>query len=720
MKKSIFETKRIMKKATAYLTTTILFFILMLMQISFAQSTTFNYTGSVQTYTVPSGVTQLQIEAYGAQGGGDFGGNGGSATGIVPVTPGAVLEVYVGGKPTVQLGPGGFNGGGAVTALPCGGPSDGWPGGGASDVRTTSSLSSRIIVAGGGGGQGYSNGIGGLGGGSTGGNGAASWISNTNGKGGTQIAGGEGGVYSSGPSSPAPSGSFGTGGNSGPTGTYCTGGAGGGGWYGGGGGYVSAGGGGSSYVSYPGTTSASTTSGVNAGNGYVIITVLCSGLTPNISATSICQGESLTLAATSSNGGSINWNNGVINGVSFIPQNVGTTTYTATSSNSNDCPYSVVITINPLPTVSAGNDISICPGNSVTLTASGNATNYSWSGGISDGIAFTPSFSANYIVTGTNTSTGCEATSNVNVDLAALPIVSAGPDQLICNGGTVTLSGSGNASTYTWNNGVLNGVPFNQSNGSVIYIVTGISSAGCISTDSVVVTIGNPPVVNAGNDISICLGTSISLTGTGNANTYTWNNGIQNGVPFIPAQSAVYSVTGTNTSTGCQNTDNVSVTVNPIPDISLLSSDELLGNDGSITLTILTGTPPFTYDWSNDGIGDNDDNINISNLDDGIYSVIVTDANGCEVIESVSVDSQLGVEEENYEFSIYPNPATKLLTLQFNEEFSYHVFNLNGQILLSGTGKDKVFLDLSELSSGIYQIHMQSDSLSSIQKILKY
>ncbi len=98
---------------------------------SFAQ-TDFNYTGDVQTFEVPEFVTSIKIEAWGAQGGGseacdvtenqDDGGLGGYSTGELSVTPGQILNVYVGGKPVQVNGvgsPGGYNGGG----------SSGWYGG---------------------------------------------------------------------------------------------------------------------------------------------------------------------------------------------------------------------------------------------------------------------------------------------------------------------------------------------------------------------------------------------------------------------------------------------------------------------------------------------------------------------------------------------------------------------------------------------------------------
>ena len=113
--------------------------------------------GAVQTYTVPARVTQVVIEAWGAQGGtlacacpGDgTGGSGGHVSGTLAVTPGETLSVRIGGTGLSDLfgSAGGFNGGGA------GG--NGAGGGGATDVRQGGdTLSDRVLVAGGGGGAG--------------------------------------------------------------------------------------------------------------------------------------------------------------------------------------------------------------------------------------------------------------------------------------------------------------------------------------------------------------------------------------------------------------------------------------------------------------------------------------------------------------------------------------------------------------------------------------
>ena len=158
---------------------------------------TFNYTGDVQTYTVPQRCIQLIVDCVGGAGsrGNDngVGDNPGSFGGRVQckltVTSGQVLNIYVGGGKLYGYGAGGWNGGGA------GGSSEGGcPGGGASDIRIGGTeLTDRKVVAGGGGGGNW--GCGGNGGGLTGGDGAYQYA---NGKGGTQSAGGAGGTSASG------------------------------------------------------------------------------------------------------------------------------------------------------------------------------------------------------------------------------------------------------------------------------------------------------------------------------------------------------------------------------------------------------------------------------------------------------------------------------------------------------------------------------------------
>jgi hypothetical protein len=223
--------------------------------------TTLDYTGSLQTYSIPSGITAIRVMMWGAGGGGGQaggwsygapGGAGGYATGIVTVTPTANVYVVVGGNGATNATTSAYGGGGPVVG---GGDNHyGGSGGGYSGLFSGTSLTqaNAIMIAGGGGGGGSSRAgagnVGGAGGGLQGENGGSPYDGKTDyrGQAGTQTA--AGGVINNSSS-----------GQGALQGGTCTagsgyGGGGGGGWYGGsGGGYseqntMSGGGGGSGYL----------------------------------------------------------------------------------------------------------------------------------------------------------------------------------------------------------------------------------------------------------------------------------------------------------------------------------------------------------------------------------------------------------------------------------------------------------------------------------------
>lgn len=238
----------------------------------------FEYTGAPQPFTVPEGITRLHIIAFGAAGGGRSGGPGGTTDAWIPVRPGQLLGVVVGGKGdggrNCNGGAGGYNGGGTGGGSRggCDSVYEGGGGGGASDIRDGlhGGLEKRLLVAGGGGGEAAASvgwWSGGDGGGRDGGKGDA-YNDADKGYGGTKTAGGLAGEKTC-PGHDATPGALGKGGDGGFSCTEYknyTGGGGGGGYYGGGGGsgnhscffcnkgpYDGSGGGGSGFV-VPGAT----------------------------------------------------------------------------------------------------------------------------------------------------------------------------------------------------------------------------------------------------------------------------------------------------------------------------------------------------------------------------------------------------------------------------------------------------------------------------------
>jgi hypothetical protein len=264
-----------------------------------------------------------------------------------------------------------------------------------------------------------------------------------------------------------------------------------------------------------------------------------------------------------------------------------TETITATGClNSN----SVTISVNARPTATITSvSQPICVGDSYTLTGTFTATG-NWTFNLSDGsvitasgsgnrsISVSPSSTTNYTsvsLTDANcTSISSDLTGSTLVTVNSLPTIGvtnaetsgvSNNDAIICNGASITLSGTGGVS-YVWNNGITNNTSFAPvSTGT--YSVTGTDVNGCQNTSSQVVTVRSIPTIGvtnaetsgvSNNDAIICNGASITLSGIGGV-SYTWNNGITNNTSFAPVSTGTYSVTGTDVN-GCQNTSSQSVT----------------------------------------------------------------------------------------------------------------------------------------------------------------
>jgi len=93
-----------------------------------------------------------------------------------------------------------------------------------------------------------------------------------------------------------------------------------------------------------------------------------------------------------------------------------------------------------------------------------------------------------HTITYTSPSNNCPGIEIFTITLEDIPIVSAGPDQTVCLGSSILLSGQG-ALYYTWNNGLINGVPYLPGVGQTEFIVQGNTNAGCTATDTLVVTV---------------------------------------------------------------------------------------------------------------------------------------------------------------------------------------------------------------------------------------
>jgi hypothetical protein len=361
-------------------------------------------------------------------------------------------------------------------------------------------------------------------------------------------------------------------------------------------------------------------------NGSITITVNpLPNVTANLTSTNVCSGDSLLLFAAGAN--FYSWNNGVSNNVKFVPSANGN--YIVTGIDVNGClgNDTVAVTINALPTVIASvNNDTICDGSTVTLTGIG-ASSYAWDNGVTNGIAFTPASTQTYTVTGTDAN-GCSNTASQTITVNALPTVTANSTaSAVCAGSTVTLT-SGGASTYTWNNGVTEGVAFVPTS-TLTYTVTGTDVNGCSNTASQTVTVNTLPTVTASASSSaVCAGNTVTLTG-GGASTYSWDNGVTEGVAFVPTSTLTYTVTGTDAN-GCSNTASQTVTVNALPSVTASSTASAVCAGSTVTLS---GGGASSYTWGN-GVTNA---VAFTPTSTQTYTVIGTDANGCSNTASVTV-----------------------------------------------------------------------------------
>jgi hypothetical protein len=246
-------------------------------------------------------------------------------------------------------------------------------------------------------------------------------------------------------------------------------------------------------------------------------------LTLNQTVTEYCLNETPSeLVATASAGHTLTWyddNNNILStAASRTPSTTSavSTLYKVTQTDANGCesaPLNITVTVHALPPVNAGADVEVCDGESVVLTAT-NASTYSWSGGISNGVSFTPPSSTmtTYTVTGTDAN-GCVGTDVVNVTSNAAPLItlSASPSA-VCSGDDVVLTATGGA-TYTWGPGVTSGATGSTQTvnptTSTTYTVTGEDgTTNCTVSASVTVTVNQAPVVptvNPANITEYCL-----------------------------------------------------------------------------------------------------------------------------------------------------------------------------------------------------------------------
>jgi gliding motility-associated-like protein len=304
------------------------------------------------------------------------------------------------------------------------------------------------------------------------------------------------------------------------------------------------------------------------------------------------------------------------------------------------------IFVRKLPLVDAGADTTICRAECVQLEATGTAVWYNWSpttglnaSDIPNPIAC-PTQTTTYVVTAMGPD-GCVAIDSVTIFVESSLSVSA-TDPIICPGESTQLHVTG-GTTYLWSptaslNDPTSANPIANPSVTTVYTVTSVNEKGCQLIENIVIMVDTLPKPIACADKTICKGDSIQLIVTTHAQ-YAWSPAntlidANTGTPTaFPTETTTYIVTVTDEN-GCSNTDDVIVFVN--------EANANAGPDQTICIgetAQLNATGGTTYRWSpSTGLN----NINIANplatpSVTTTYEVTVTDANGCEASDQVTV-----------------------------------------------------------------------------------
>jgi hypothetical protein len=330
---------------------------------------------------------------------------------------------------------------------------------------------------------------------------------------------------------------------------------------------------------------------------------------------------------------------------------VQTATYSVTplSGSCSGTAFNVTVTVNPKPVITVTSNLSICAGDSTTLTASGGLS-YSWSP--STGLSATtgssvvakPSITTTYTVTGTNLY-GCSNTATVKVTVNSVPTVFAiTGSTTICNGSTSQLNdatpggvwSSSDVSIATVNSsGLVTGVT--PGSATIYYAVT--NGSGCVTTvQTPIIYLSALNVTNTIHEVTCHGGTdgSIIQTVSGGAGSYTylWGDG--------PTTKDRTTLTAGNYSVTVKDANNCSIVKNyTITQPSAITATAVINhvscnssNNGSINMTVSGGTSPYTFAWSNGSTSED-----IGSLAPGTYTDTITDAVGCSLIASETVNN---------------------------------------------------------------------------------
>lgn len=451
----------------------------------------------------------------------------------------------------------------------------------------------------------------------------------------------------------------------------------------------------------------------------------------------ICSGDTSTLDAGAGYSSYL-WSN------SLTTQAISVTTsgiYSVTVSNGTGCSGTDSMSVNiSVPVVSAGAPVSICPGNSTTLNASGCST-YSWSpasslsnSSIANPVA-TPTATTTYTVTGYN-GIGCSATNDVVVTLypKSIPVISSSGQTKFCDTTSIsdTLNAGSGYSSYSWSTGATTQTIFVDTLGT--YIVTVVDVNGCTFTSAPVnISIEPPmskPIILSATTPVFCQGDSVKLYVNNPYYSYLWSSG-STPVPDVWAYETETFVVTVTDSLGCTNvSDPFQVTVAPKPDAEASYHNIML----NVSFYDFSSNATSWYWNFGDGLNSTLENPTHTYASAGTYTVILTASDSCGSDNDtliITVPGPQGIIEYGDGFQdllVYPVPVSNDVFVAFTatntSNAELKLFDIVGKLIYEESlsdlhGKYIKSINMSGQAAGMYFIELRSDKSFIVRKFCK-
>lgn len=275
---------------------------------------------------------------------------------------------------------------------------------------------------------------------------------------------------------------------------------------------------------------------------------------------------------------------------------------------------SVLVTVHPLPEVVLRNDTAVCPRDVITLDAKNPGITYLWSTTeTSNTIEVTDSALYYVIITDGN---GCKDKDTFNLAHHPEPDFTLRNDTIVCSPEVVEVD-AGVWDSYTWSNGSTNQEITLTKNDTVWVDVA--NGSGCLGRDSIGIQVIALPVVDLGDTLEVCIGSSDSIDAGNPGLNFIWNTG-ENTQGIEVDTEGDYGLKVTD-QYGCLGSDSTYLTVHALPIVNL-------GNDTIIcfpeSITIDAGSWDF-YTWNTGHVSRT-----ISPDTTGVYVVTILDSNNCE------------------------------------------------------------------------------------------